>query len=364
VSSVEPLAAPTPTLDVRRILIIRTSAIGDIVFASPMAAALRRTYPHAHIAWLVESGLEQLIANDPAIDQILSWPRAQWSALRRARRYADLLGGIKAFRNILRANRFDVALDLQGLLKSALLARLSGAPKRIGLGSREGSAMLMTRVIERGGPVERISSEYLHFAQQLGLDADEFMPRLFSGEPFEQRAAALLRAQGIESNGYAVFAPFTTRPQKHWFADSWQELAGSISARLGLAPVVLGGSGDREAAKRLVNGAVEAVDLAGQTSLGEAAAIIRGAALIVGVDTGLTHMGIGFDRPTVALFGSTRPYLAGLPRNAEVIWLGMNCSPCRRHPTCNGAFTCLRDIRPERVMASIERVLRTATSTG
>lgn len=338
-----------------RILIVRTSAIGDIVFASPIAAALRRAYPHAHIAWLVEAGLEQLVAADPALNQVLSWPRRQWAALRKAGRVVAWMRAVEAFRAHLHAQRFDLALDLQGLLKSGLLTRLSGAPQRIGLGSREGSALLMTRTVEIGGRLERISSEYLHFAQWLGLDAGEFVPTLHTALAHRERAGALLRERGV-NGAYAVFAPFTTRPQKHWFEDAWQALAPQIDA-LGLRPVMLGGAADRDAAARIATGAARAVDLVGHTSLGEAAALIERAALVIGVDTGLTHMGIGFDRPTVAMFGSTRPYLDAGRRNAEVIWLGMQCSPCRRHPTCNGAFTCLRDIRPAQVIAAARRVL-------
>lgn len=338
-----------------RILIVRTSAIGDIVFASPIAAALRRAYPHAHIAWLVEAGLEQLIAADPAVNEVLSWPRRQWATLRRTGRTVEWMRAVKAFRDFLRAQRFDLALDLQGLLKSGLLTRLSGAPQRIGLGSREGSALLMTRTVEIGGPIERISSEYLHFAQRLGLDGGDFVPTLHASAAHRDRAEALLGERGVHGP-YAVFAPFTTRAQKHWFEDAWQELAPQVAA-LGLRPVMLGGPADRDAAARIAAGAQHIVDIVGQTSLGEAAATIERAALVIGVDTGLTHMGIGFDRPTVAIFGSTRPYLDAGRRNAEVIWLGMHCSPCRRHPTCNGAFTCLRDIRPARVIEAARRVL-------
>lgn len=339
-----------------RILIVRTSAIGDIVFASPIAAALRRAYPHAYIAWLVESGLEQLIAADPAVDQVVSWPRRQWASLRKAGRMVAWMRAVKAFRDQLHAQRFDLALDLQGLLKSGLLTRLSGAPQRLGLGSREGSALLMTGTVEIGGPIERISSEYLHFAQRLGLDAGDFVPGLYTGAAQRDRAAGLLRARGVHE-AYAVLAPFTTRAQKHWFEDAWQALAPQVAQAFGLRVVMLGGPADHDAAARIAAGAPQLVDLVGQTSLGEAAAVIESAALVIGVDTGLTHMGIGFDRPTVAIFGSTRPYLDAARRNAEVIWLGLHCSPCRRHPTCNGAFTCLRDIRPAQVLDAARRVL-------
>jgi heptosyltransferase-1 len=332
----------------KRILIVRSSAIGDIVFATPLAHALRRTYPDAYIAWLVEAGLEQLIDADPALSEVVTWPRREWTKLWRARRFGALAQAVRAFRNALHERRFDTALDLQGLLKSGLLTRLSGAQERIGLGSREGSALLMTRVIPRGGPVHRISSEHLYLAQQLGLQTGEFVPELVINAANDARALSLLQAKGLAPGRFAAFAPFTTRPQKHWFEDAWQAFTPLVERKLGLTPVYLGGPADTEAAPRLAGGI--GVSLAGQTSLAVAAAVVRHAGLVVGVDTGLTHMGIALNRPTVALFGSTRPYLDTCRKNARVIWLGLECSPCRRSPTCNGAFTCMRDITPQRVL--------------
>ncbi|MCL4182965.1 MAG: glycosyltransferase family 9 protein [Burkholderiaceae bacterium] len=341
----------------KRILIVRSGAIGDVVFASPLAAALRRTWPHARIAWVVEPGIDALIAHDPTLDEIIVWPKAEWLGLWRARRLRELWRRVRAFRAGLRERRFDLALDLHGLAKGALIARLSGAPRRIGLGAREGSRWLVTEVVARGGDASRIGSEYLHLARYLGLDCDDFLPRLTLDPRAEARAMGLLARHGIEARGYAVFAAFTTRPQKHWFAEAWQALAPMVQERTGLVPVLLGGPSDRAEAARIVAGAPAMIDLAGQTGLAEAAALVRHAGLLVGVDTGLTHMGIAFSVPTVALFGSTCPYTVTGRANARVIRLGLACSPCGRRPTCNGAWTCMRDIAPRRVADEASAVL-------
>jgi heptosyltransferase-1 len=231
---------------------------------------------------------------------------------------------------------------------------LTGAPRRIGLGSREGSQFLMTKVVPRGGDPARISSEYLHLAQQLNLDVGDFMPRLTLEPNAEARALERLAAKGLKPGSYAVFAAFTTRPQKHWFDDAWQKLAPMLQQQTGLIPVLLGGPADREHAARIADATPSLVNLVGQTNLQEAAAVIRHAGAVIGVDTGLTHMGIAFARPTVAIFGSTCPYSATGRNNARVIWLGLSCSPCKRKPTCGGAFTCLRDISAERVMLELQ----------
>ena len=341
----------------KRVLIVRTSAIGDVVFASPFAAAIKRSDPTAHVAWLVEPGIHELLAADPAIDELILWPKAEWKQLWKEKLYGELFGRIRQFRTMLRAKQFDTAIDMQSLLKSGALTWLSGAPRRIGLGSREGSQWLMTEVVPKGGIPRRISSEYLYLAEQLGLDAGEFLPTLHVAEETEQKAHKLMSDHGLEAGRFAVFAPFTTRPQKHWFEDAWQALAPRVRDELGLAPVILGGPADTAAAERIAAATPGVVQLAGATRLPEAAALIRHAGLLVGVDTGLTHMGTAFNTPTVAIFGSTRPYLDTCRPNGKVIWLGVECSPCRRRPTCNGAFTCLRDITVDRVLAEARAVL-------
>jgi heptosyltransferase-1 len=340
-----------------RILIVRTSAIGDIVFASPIAAVLRAAWPQAHIAWLAEPGLGALVADDPAVDEVVPWPKAEWFALWRARRFGALWQAVRSFRREMRARRFDIAIDLQGLLKSGFATWLSGAPRRIGLGSREGSRWLMTEVVPKGGEAARISSEYRFLAEQLGLPAGEFVPRLHANPEAEARALALLGEHGLAPGGYALLAPFTTRPQKHWFEDAWQALAPRLQCELGLAPLMLGGPGDGAAAARIATAQSGIINLVGATKLAEAVALVKHAALVIGVDTGLTHMGTAFARPTVAIFGSTRPYLDTGRPNGRVIWLGLECSPCRRRPTCGGAFTCLREITPERVMSEARTAL-------
>ncbi len=226
---------------------------------------------------------------------------------------------------------------------------MTRARERVGLGSREGSAALMTRVIPKGGDIDRISSEYLFAAQQLGLDTDDFLPRLHVGDAADAGARRVLAEHGLTPGRYALLAPFTTRPQKHWFEDAWRRLVPLLRERFDLTSIVAGGPADMEAAARIGSGLPDVVSLAGATSLTETAALVRHAALVVGVDTGVTHMATALETPVVVLFGSTRPYLQTGRPSGQVIWLGLPCSPCHRHPTCGGAYSCLRDITPELV---------------
>lgn len=337
------------------ILVVRLSAIGDIVMASPLIHALRERHPRAHIAWLVQPESAALLRDHPELDEVIVWPRAHWRELWQRRRIVTLLRTVRAFRAELRRRGFTLAIDLQGLLKSGLLAWLSGARRRVGLGSREGSRWLMTEVLPRGGEPELVGSEYRFLAGRLDLPTRDFRMRIGIGEA-AQRQAAQLRAGLPDGRPYAVICPFTTRPQKHWFVEHWRALIPRLRDELGMAVVMLGGPGDREAAPATA-GDTGVVDLVGQTDLQTAAALIRDSALVVGVDTGLTHMGIAFDRPTVCLFGSTRPYLRSDSPRTRVIYHALACSPCRRNPTCHGAFTCLREITPDEVFGAARALL-------
>jgi heptosyltransferase-1 len=344
-----------------RILLVRLSAIGDIVFASPLIAAFRRAYPKAHLAWLVQPECAPLLTHHPDLDEVIPWPVREWKDLWHGRRWADLAGRVRDFRRGLRARRFDLAVDLQGLLKSGLLTRLCGAPQRVGLGSREGSRLLMTRTVPRGGDPARIGSEYLFLAETLGLPVNGFPMAVQYGAEEAAFADELVEREGLEG-GFAVICPFTTRPQKHWVEGRWGELADALGIELGLPVVMLGGPGDREAARRVALGARRGlVDLAGETTLLQAAAVIDRSSLLVAVDTGLGHMGIAFGRPSLLLFGSTRPYLETTRPDARVLYHALPCSPCRRRPTCNGDFTCMKAIGPGEVLAAAREILGPAS---
>lgn len=336
----------------KNILIIRVSAIGDVVFSSPLIKALKRTYPNAKLYWLVEPAAASLLKNNADVDVIV-WPKQQWKQLWKEKRYGELWRDFQLFRKRLKSYQIDWALDLQGLMKSAVWAWLSGAKRRIGLGSKEGSAKLMTEQVARPADAPRIGSEYLAMAEHLGLDCDSFEMDVVVSNADDSFAK-----QVVLPKTYAVICPFTTRPQKHWLEERWPELAKQIHQRFGLSVVMLGGPADVEAAAHIAHLNSEIIDMVGQSSLTQTAALIKHASMLVGVDTGLTHMGIAYNIPTVALFGSTCPYTDTTHDNAVVLYHKMECSPCRRNPICKEDFTCMKRIEIGEVMATLENVRR------
>jgi heptosyltransferase-1 len=351
----------------RNVLLVRLSARGDIVFSSPMVRAFRRSYPSARITWLAESHTKNLIEHHPELDEVLVWDRNAWKGLLKERRFLTLFREARSFVRALRERRFDLAVDMQGLLRSGVMTFLSGAPTRIGLRPKEGSYLFMTQVVDRdrtGGNRAKISSEYLFLAQALGLDTRDFRMEVPLSGADRSFIQDWIRKEGLEG-GYAIAIPFTTRPQKHWFEDRWALLLDRVSQDLDLPTVALGGPGDQEALGRIQGMADSRVrSLVGKTSLTQAAAAIEGAALVVGVDTGLTHMAIAFDRPTVTIFGSNIPYTEPPTDRAKVLVHWLDCSPCKGNPTCNGDFTCLKLISVEDVLAAARDVMANDTREG
>jgi heptosyltransferase-1 len=342
----------------KSILIIRPSSIGDIVMASPMIKVLREAYPKAYLAWLVEPSLGELLRHHPALDELICWPKAQWENLLKQGRLLALAREVRKLASELHLRNFDMALDAQGLFRSRMLAFLSGARQRVGLDSREPGRFLMTKMCLPTPNNKRMSSEYYDLMQGLGLSPEEFHPDVVVSMEDQRAAACEVHAEGIGER-YAVICPFTTRPQKHWFIERWAALSVAIHDSLDLPTVVLGGPRDVDGSRRIqALGKVRIHDLTGKMTLAQAAAVVKHSTLVVGVDTGLTHMGVAFDRPTVALFGATCPYLYTASPGTTVLYDELPCSPCRRSPTCNNEFTCMKSISIERTINAAEDLLK------
>lgn len=333
----------------KRILIVRISALGDIVFCTSLLAGLRKTYPSAHIAWLVDPVLGGILEGDPRLNEIIRLPAGATKSL----------SGLRAARRLLRRERrYDWVIDAQGLLKSRFLARCVPADRYIGFDSKEPAAFLMNRLHAKGGPPGQISSEYRYLSEQITA-SDPGPPQLFPVALARERAKVILQMAHLPS-GFIALCPFTTRPQKHWMEPYWAQLAHLISD-MGLGPcAILGGPQDLEAGKRIhADMPAGTINLVGATPLPDLPAVMDCAQLVIGVDTGLTHIGIALGRPVLALFGSTRPYTEGAQSPLRVLYQDMSCAPCKRKPSCNGAFSCMRDLSPKMVAGAAAQLLST-----
>lgn len=336
--------------------------MGDIAMATPLITAIRRAYPQAFIAWLVQSGFEDLLNAHPDLNAVIPWDRRQWQQYWSGKRLLKLAKSVLQLRRQLHHYHFDMVIDTQGLLKSGFFSALSGARKRIGVGSKEGSQWLMHEVVrvQRNDP--RISSEYMELARYLGLPLQPFTMHIEVTADDKQFAQNSLHERQLDR--FCVVLPFTTRAQKHWPAEHWISLASQLWEKHGLKSLILGGPGDRDNAQAMSRQCEHLYSLAGDTRIRQAQALIRKATIAIGVDTGLTHMSLAAGIPTVILFGSTRPYLETPGYHSHIIYHALACSPCRRKPTCQGSYHCMGGIRPNEVLQTVKRMLGTHENTA
>jgi len=323
-----------------RILIVKLSSLGDVIHSLPVAAALRRRFPDAEILWLVGPAAAGVVRACRHVDRVLTWSPGRRPRLKLL---ADLRAAVP-----------QVSLDLQGLMRSAALAWLSGAQWRIGFrSSQEGAfALCNLRVIPARTDIHAVDA-YLAYARYLGGDgaAADFGLRLPS--PAQEYAA---RALGGDGGAPAVaLLPGTRWPTKKWPAQNFAALAKRLS-ELGLRCVAVGAGEDREAGAMIRAAAgSSALDLTGRAGVVESGAVIARCALAVGNDSGPMHLAAALGVPVVALFGPTDavrtgPYGAG----HVVIHAPVACLRCRRR-RC--AVSCMDKISPQRVFDAVRRRL-------
>lgn len=341
-----------------RILVVRLSAVGDCVHALPAVRALRRARPEAHIAWAVDDRSAPLLEGLADVDELLVMPRR---ALRGKGRWARwrLLND---FRRRLREGRFDAAVDLQGLAKSALLGFFSRAPLRLGLsradGGREMSRLFYTRTPQVPEGARHVAERSRALLAPLGVPLEEELPapEIPEHPGAAGRVGAALAEAGLPPEGFAVLNPGAGWPTKLWPLEHFAELAGLLRGELGLQVLVTWhGAAERAMAGRIA--ASGAARPAPETDLQALAALLRRAALFVGADTGPTHVAGAVGTPTVALFGPSdaernRP----LGPRVEVLTAGRDCSPCWRRAGCARDRECMRTISPRAALEAARRL--------
>jgi len=277
-----------------RILIVRLSAIGDCIHTMPVLSALREHYPAAFLSWVVEGHNGDLLRDHKALDELIIVPRG-W--LKNPHTVWQL-------RRRLRSLKFDVAIDVQGLTKSAIAARLSGAPRRIGMSGvdgRELSTWLNNVLVE---PQSRhIVDRNLELLAPLGITSPAVhfaMPRLAAEDGRAQQIVALAEVQG----GFALLNPGAGWPSKLWPVERFAAVARYLGHYRGLSSLVVwAGAKERAMAESIAAAAEGYAQMAPPTSLTELAALVRRARLFISSDTGPLHIAAAVGTPCVALFG-------------------------------------------------------------
>jgi heptosyltransferase-1 len=338
----------SPDKQYNNILIVKLSAIGDVIHALPVAHALKEKYPQARITWVVEKPAYDLLTNNPDIDEIILFDKPKFKSLIGLIKYSPELS------RQLKESQFDLALDLQGLFKSAAIVALSGAKQRLGYcNMRELSQWISKPVCgkySKGHVVER----YLDVARYIGCDVKKAVFTLNNTPEEGAHAAGIAVQAGLPANQpYVILAPGTNWPSKCWPVERFGELAAELSQK-GIIPVITGGASDTSLAAAIRNACPAAVNLTGKTTLKELAFLMKGASCFVGGDTGPMHLAAAVQTPVVALFGPTDPGRNGPYGDIHsVITVQEDCQRCWKRE-CPKAKKCLAAIEVQPVLAAVQ----------
>ena len=339
-----------------RVLIVKLGSIGDIVHTLPALAALRAGLPQAEISWVAERSAAEILKDNPVLDRLIE---VDTKALRRGLMSGETLRAPRQQLRRLRASAFDVALDFQGLLKSASIARLSGAQRVFGYsraGLREpASSLLLSKRIDVPVNVHVIRKALLLLEGALGVPVPENLSFPINVTNDQEREA---RNVAAEAGGkYAILNPGGGWPTKLWSAERFGKLADRLWSSYGISSLVTYGPGELELAEAVRGLSVSGKAMPVSLSLKGFYSLARGASVYVGGDTGPTHIAVAAGTPIVGLFGPTEWWRNGSPR-AEDICVERNDIDCRVdcHRRSCSKWICM-DIDVERVFEAVSRRL-------
>lgn len=318
-----------------KILIVKLGALGDVINTLPLALVLKQQIPDCHIDWVVEPLSFPVVSSHKAVNKAILFQRSASSAL----------SVIRTIRN----TRYDMVLDLQRILKSALFTLASRTGRRIGF-DRERCKEMTDRFpferIQPKDPLAHMLDQYLEFAMHLGLTP---------GLPAWNIPRTPDLPEGMPAQ-YVVLNIGATKPANLWAPKRFNELAEKIRARIHLPCIITGGPEDKIRAKQILDSGVpDIMDLTGATTIAQLIEVIGHARAVVSCDTGPMHLAAALDKPLVALFGPSDPRRTG-PYQGQVIQGHAACAPCNQKHC--PAPDCMDSISADMVMAELEKIIK------
>ncbi len=344
-----------------RILIIKPSSLGDVIHALPTVSRIRQRFPEAHLAWVINDSLASLLKNCPLTDEVIPFRRGHFGTLGGTGDFADFLG-------TLQGKGFDLVVELQGLLRSGLMAWATLAPRRIGLSdAREGARLFCNEIVPvpRAHAIER----YLCAARHLGCPESPIEFPLGSSAEDQRYIDQLLSAgEGTDGRPNRLIAvnPSARWPTKLWGDDRFVELIRQLPPE---RVVITGTAGDHERIDTILaavgsNGPGSALraplNLAGQTDLAQLAELYRRCAVVITNDSGPMHLAAAVGTPVVAIFGPTDPALTGPYGDQHVVLRsGIPCSPCFKEECFHApAMECMSLVGVDPVLKAAKEFLQ------
>ncbi len=362
-----------------RILLIKPSALGDVVHTIPVLVKLRRRYPDARIDWLITPENAEIVRCHPALSNVVPFARRELRCTPAGlQRMFGLLHRI-------RCGRYEMVLDLQGQMRSALFTLVSAAPVRIGFdkpvkrspttselhqlrnvprhgwaGAREGSWIAYSHRIPIPTLDVHAIDRYLWVGEMLGFDRESPDQTLHLPSSAEGELRELLLHPQVGTRPLAVVVPGSMWETKQWGPDRFAVVCRHLVTE-GFAVVIAGSGKEKRLCQQISALCPQALDASGRTSCAGLAALIRKAALCVTNDSGSMHLAVATGTPTVSIFGPTNPvHIGPYGRPGAVVRADLPCSPCnyRRLAQCSHEHACMRDVDAKTVIARLGEMLR------
>ena len=328
-----------------RVLIVRLGSLGDIIHTIPAAAAIRRTYPNAAIDWLIDVRHRDLLDLVPVVDRKIAIDTSR-------------VGSLWSVLGELRRAHYDAALDLQGLLKSAVRARLSGAARVLGFPAdllRERAARVFYTETA-GEPEPHVIDKNLSMLRAIGVRMPDVAFPLKDRNPgIAGEARSRLGLAG--GTPFALINPGAAWPNKRWPPVYFAELSRALAKRHGLRSLVLWGPGEQPLADAVAMASDNTAAVSPPTSVADLVSLSKAAALMISGDTGPLHIAAAAGTPIVGIFGPTDPMRNGPWAQDDLVVSRYGACACHYQRQCRIAGWCLLDISPREVMELVDRRL-------
>ncbi len=346
----------------RRILLIKPSSLGDIVHALPVLHGLRRRYPDARIDWLVAKSCTGLLAGHPDVAELVIFDRRRFGRLGRS---FSVSIEFWRFLESLRARRYELVIDLQGLFRSGFLAFATGADVRLGFANaRELGWIFYTQRIPHPPDAVHAAERNYAVAHMLGFGDVPMTFDLAVTEEEHRRGGDILKAAGLPPGArFVAILPGARGETKRWFPERFVEVIDRLASAPGLPCVLMGAPDECALCASIARSCrCKPIDLAGQTGLREMTAILGQAAVLLCHDSAPMHLAAAQHRPLVCIIGPTNPARTGpYETGAAVLQADVPCAPCyfRKLSQCRFNHQCMRDISAAQVTQAVVEALHT-----
>lgn len=346
------------TVNRQKILFVKLSSIGDIVHTLPTLAAVRRALPDAEISWAVEKSSAEILRGNELIDNLIE---LDTRSLRGGKVIEEILLDASRQMRELRKFKYDVALDFQGLLKSAMIAKFSKAQSRFGFDKKSlrepASRFLLTETIEVPKQIHIIRKNLTLAENALNInDQDEnFEFPIFTSEEHKAEAAKIINETG---ENFAILNPAGGWTTKLWHAEKFGQLADKLWEENGLISLVTTAPNEKDLARKVLENSRSGRAFAAQTSLKGFYELAKRARIYVGGDTGPTHLAVAARAPVVGIFGPTEWWRNGSPNPLDICVErnDINCRVDCHRRTCSN-WICM-DISVETVFEAVQKRLK------